>query len=102
MLARCRRQAEAAGVGDRVDLRLGDFRRPPVSERVPLVVSPFRSLSHLQSEQDRQQALAAVRAMLVPGGRFVFDVATPEPEQVRAAGSLPAPDREGISAHFPG
>jgi SAM-dependent methyltransferase len=97
MLDICRRRADEEGVGARVDLRRGDFRKPPVSEQVPLVVSPFRSLSHLRTEEDRLQALAAVRAMLVPGGRFVFDVATPEPEQVRGAGALPAEDSPGIS-----
>src|SRR5215212_9508439 len=34
MLAVCREHAELAGVSDLVDLRLGDFRDPPVTERV--------------------------------------------------------------------
>jgi SAM-dependent methyltransferase len=82
MLAICRRRAEEAGVADRLDLRLGDFREPPVAEKVPLVTSPFRSLSHLLDEPARRQALAAAHALLLPGGRLVFDVATPLPEQV--------------------
>jgi SAM-dependent methyltransferase len=97
MLAVCRRAAEAAGVADRIDLRLGDFRQPPVGETVPLVVSPFRSLSHLLSDEDRREALASVRTMLAPGGRFVFDVATPEPEQVGGAGIFPAADGRTLS-----
>jgi len=36
MLERCRLQAEQAGVTDLIDLRLGDFRSPPVTETVPL------------------------------------------------------------------
>ena len=30
-----------------VDLRVGDLREPPVDERVPLVICPFRSLLHM-------------------------------------------------------
>jgi SAM-dependent methyltransferase len=97
MLEVCRRRAAEAGVAERMDLRPGDFRRPPVSERVPLVVAPFRSLSHLPTEDDRHETLVAIREMLIPGGRFVFDVATPEPEQVRSAGTRPATGASGMS-----
>jgi SAM-dependent methyltransferase len=98
MLELCRRRAEAEGVAERVDLRLGDFCNPPVSEQVPLVVSPFRSLSHLGTEEQRDRALAEVWTMLAPGGRLVFDVATPEPEQVLGAGNFPAaPSTSGVS-----
>src|SRR5262245_42706737 len=38
MLAVCRARAEGAGVTDLLDLRVGDFREPPVGERVPLVI----------------------------------------------------------------
>jgi len=33
MLAVCAERAREAGVGERLDLRLGDLRRPPVDER---------------------------------------------------------------------
>ncbi len=33
-----------------VDLRVGDLREPPVDERVPLVICPFRSLLHMPDE----------------------------------------------------
>jgi hypothetical protein len=39
MLAVCREYAELAGVRDRLDLRLGDLRDPPVDEAVPLVTT---------------------------------------------------------------
>jgi SAM-dependent methyltransferase len=84
MLAVCRRRAEAAGVSDLLDLRLGDLRRPPVAERVSLVTSPFRALLHLQSDEERLGALAAARELLDPGGRFVFDVFAPSREDVDA------------------
>ena len=40
MLAACRRRAEAEGVAELLDLRLGDLRHPPIDEQVPLVICP--------------------------------------------------------------
>jgi len=82
MLEVCRRRAEAAGVARLVDLRQGDLRDPPVTERVRLVTSPFRALLHAETDQDRRAALAAAFRLLVPGGRFVFDVFAPSPDDV--------------------
>jgi SAM-dependent methyltransferase len=82
MLDVCRRRAQAAGVEHLLDLRLGDLRDPPVSERVRLVISPFRALLHLETDAERRQALAAVLGLLEPGGRFVFDVFAPSAEDV--------------------
>src|SRR5262245_42996944 len=50
MLAVAREYAEREGVSDRLDLRVGDLREPPVTERVPLVTIPFRSLLHMPSD----------------------------------------------------
>lgn len=77
MLAVCREAAEAAGVSELVDLRLGDLREPPVSERVSLVICPFRAFLHMQTDEDRRRALHAAHELLVPGGRFIFDVFAP-------------------------
>jgi len=82
MLAVCRRRADEAGVSDRLDLRRGDLRRPPVGERVRLVTCPFRSLLHLDSDDARVETLAAVRELLLPGGQFVFDVFAPSLDDV--------------------
>ena len=82
MLEVCRRRAQAAGVERLLDLRLGDLRDPPVEERVRLVTSPFRALLHLETNADRRAALAAAHSLLVPGGRFVFDVFAPGKEDV--------------------
>ena len=84
MLTVCRRRAEEAGVAALLDLRLGDLRRPPVSERVRLVTCPFRALLHLRSDEERLEAFAAVRALLEPRGQFVFDVFAPSREDVEA------------------
>src|SRR5262249_34761875 len=72
MLEVCARRAALAGVD--VDLRLGDLREPPVRERVPLVICPFRSLLHMHTHEDRSRVLAAVRNLLRPRGRLVFEL----------------------------
>jgi ubiquinone/menaquinone biosynthesis C-methylase UbiE len=82
MLAVARAAADTAGVGDLVDLRLGDLREPPVTERVPLAICPFRSLLHMATEDEKLRALRAARSLLEPGGAFVFDVFAPSPEDI--------------------
>jgi SAM-dependent methyltransferase len=82
MLSVARGAAEAAGVADRVDLRLGDLREPPVTERAPLVICPFRSLLHMETETEKLRALGAARALLEENGRFVFDVFSPSREDI--------------------
>jgi SAM-dependent methyltransferase len=76
MLEVCARRAALAGV--ELHLRLGDLRQPPVVERVPLVICPFRSLLHMHTDEDRLNVLGAAHELLVPGGRFVFDVFAPD------------------------
>ena len=83
MLAVCGERARKAGVSQLVDLRLGDLREPPVDERVPLVICPFRSLLHLDADADRLTALRSAHRLLVPGGRLVFDVFAPGEEDIR-------------------
>jgi SAM-dependent methyltransferase len=82
MLAVCGERGREAGVAERLDLRLGDLRRPPVEERVPLVTCPFRAYLHLASDEERLGALHAARELLQPEGRLVFDVFTPSAEDV--------------------
>ncbi len=75
MLAVARERADLAAVT--VDLRHGDMRNPPVEGVFPLIVIPFRTLLHMESDIDRRAALRTVARLLAPGGRFVFDVFTP-------------------------
>jgi SAM-dependent methyltransferase len=82
MLAVCRTRAEEGGIADRLDLRLGDLRDPPVSERVPLVICPFRSYLHLGDDEERLGALRAARELLVEDGRLIFDVFAPSREDI--------------------
>jgi SAM-dependent methyltransferase len=72
----------AAAAGVELDLRFGDLRDPPVDGEFPLVIVPFRALMHMETDADRRIALAAVRRLLVPGGRFAFDVFAPSAEDV--------------------
>jgi len=82
MLDVCRERAEEAGVMELLDLRLGDLRAPPVSERVELVVCPFRSFLHLHRDDERLAALGAARELLVDGGRLIFDVFAPGDDDI--------------------
>jgi SAM-dependent methyltransferase len=82
MLDVCRLRGAKVGVADRLDLRLGDLRNPPVRERAALVTSPFRSFLHLRDDHDRLRAFRAAHAMLLPGRRLVFDVFAPSREDV--------------------
>jgi ubiquinone/menaquinone biosynthesis C-methylase UbiE len=82
MVAVAQRTATAAGVEQLLDLRIGDLREPPVSERVPLVICPFRSLLHMETEREKIRALVAARELLVADGSYVFDVFAPSREDI--------------------
>ena len=82
MLAVARASAEAAGVAERLDLRVGDLREPGVRERVSLVICPFRSLLHMETEAEKLRALRAARELLLAGGSYVFDVFAPSRDDI--------------------
>jgi SAM-dependent methyltransferase len=82
MLRVCAARASEAGIADRLDLRHGDLRRPPVRERVLLVTCPFRAFLHLPTDDDRLAALHAARELLVPDGRLIFDVFRPSMDDI--------------------
>jgi len=84
MLDVCREAAERAGVAGLLDLREGDLRDPPVTERVRLVTCPFRAYLHLTTDTDRLRALRAARHLLLRGGRLVFDIFEPSNEDVES------------------
>src|SRR5215211_940072 len=50
----------------------------------PVVTCPFRAYLHLDTDTNRLRALGAARDLLAPGGRFVFDVFHPAPDDVAA------------------
>jgi SAM-dependent methyltransferase len=82
MIDVCADQARRAGVDTLLDLRLGSLLAPPVDERVPLVTCPFRAYLHLTDDEERLGALRAAHDLLLPGGRLVFDVFAPGPDDV--------------------
>ena len=82
MLDVCAERARLAGVADRIDLRLGDLRDPPVAGPVPLVTCPFRAYLHLRTDGERVRALEAAHALLEPGGLLAFDVFAPSVDDV--------------------
>jgi SAM-dependent methyltransferase len=86
MLEACNLRARDAGVADRIDLRVGDLRKPPVSavDGVEAVLCPFRSYLHLPDDASRREALRAAFELLPPGGRLVFDVFAPQPDDIAA------------------
>ena len=88
MLSMARAYAEREGVGGRLDLRVGDLREPPVTEQVPLVTIPFRSMLHMADDDDRGRALGAAAAIVEPGGRLVFDVFAPSDDDITETDGL--------------
>src|SRR5437868_12952241 len=82
MLEVCRERAASAGVAALVELRMGDLGSPPVHERVELVICPFRSYLHLQTDEERLGALRAAQELLIPGGRLIFDVFAPGDDDI--------------------
>jgi SAM-dependent methyltransferase len=80
MLQVARERAELAGV--EVDLRRGDMRDPPVEGTFPLVLIPFRSLLHMETDRDRRVALRAIAKHLEPTGRLIFDVFAPGADDI--------------------
>ena len=80
MLGVARERAELAGL--ELDLRQGDMRSPPVDGAFPLVLIPFRSLLHMETDDDRRAVLRAVCGLLAPEGRFIFDVFAPGADDI--------------------
>jgi SAM-dependent methyltransferase len=86
MLEVARERAELAGVtvgeGLELDLRFGDFREPPVEGRFPLVIVPFRSLLHMQTDADRRTVVRTAHRLLEDGGHLIFDVFSPSRDDI--------------------
>ena len=75
---------ELAGV--ELDLRHGDMRDPPVEGTFPLVLVPFRSMLHMETDGDRRAVLRAVARHLAPDGRLRL-------RRLRAAARTTSPTR---------
>jgi SAM-dependent methyltransferase len=92
MLERCRlRLASApARVAQRVTLARADVRE--LSEQAPfdhaMALIPLNTFAHFAKPEDRQRALAEVRAHLVAGGRLVLDLDQEGPRRLLAQPGL--------------
>lgn len=73
---------EPAEVRRRAKLVEGDMCDVALRRRFPLVLCPFNAFLHLYDRASVERFLARVRAHLAPGGRFVFDVSLPAPEDL--------------------
>ncbi len=73
MLRRCRKRAEEAGVGHRIELLETDFRTFRIDEAAALVTLPYHSIGHLAGMPAKQQVTHHVFSQLRAGGRFIFD-----------------------------
>jgi SAM-dependent methyltransferase len=82
MLEVCRQHAQLAGVSGLVELHLGDLRAPPLAGPFELVICPFRAYLHLHTDEERLEALRAALELLEPGGRLIFDVFRPAPDDI--------------------
>ena len=88
---------EITGAGETTRVQMRSFvttpfarplREPPVAERVPLVICPFRSLLHMHDETEKLLALRAAHSLLESGGHLVFDVFAPSREDIAATNGL--------------
>jgi SAM-dependent methyltransferase len=83
MLADLGRRLEGEpALARRMRLCEGDMREVQLRRRFPLVLCTFNTFLHLYTRDDVERFLARVRAHLAPGGRFVVDVAMPDPEEL--------------------
>jgi SAM-dependent methyltransferase len=80
MLQVARERAQEAG--GELDLRYGDMRDPPVEGTFPLVIVPFRSMLHMESDADRRAVLRAIKRHLAADGRLIFDVFAPAADDI--------------------
>lgn len=91
-----RAQERAAASGQTLQLVQGDMQTFRLEQRFELVIAPFNALMHLYTPNEQLGALENLRAHLVPGGRFAFDLYLPrfgKPNTVRHEGeTLHAPD----------
>jgi SAM-dependent methyltransferase len=77
MVALARRKAAAAGLD--IPFLKGDARRFSLGRKFKLVFMAFNSLQHLGRREDLEGLFSSVRRHLAPGGRFIFDVFSPDP-----------------------
>lgn len=117
MIERGQQRLRDAGVTT-VAYHQGDMRSARLGRTFPLVTAPFNTLMHLYTLADQDAALRTVREHLGPGGRFAFDLYTPnfgelgvlrlEPEWAHVGGrrgdlfllQTHDPDTQTLTSHY--
>ncbi len=86
MVERLTRRLEKApaAVRQRVSVVRADMRRYATKDRFPLVLATFNVVGHLSTYKDFGKFLRRAKEHLKPGGRLVFDVPIPQPEELEA------------------
>lgn len=117
MIDRGRRRLQDAGL-ENVTYHQDDMRSARLGQTFPLVIAPFNTLMHLYTLTDQDAALQTVREHVAPGGRFAFDLYTPnfgelgvlrlEPEWAHVGGEngdlfllqTHDPDTQTLTSHY--
>ena len=86
MLEVARRKAAGAVVA--LELREGDMRELELDEATDLVICPARAMLHLSSHDERVTVMRRVGAILVPGGRFVWNAFVFDPAVAQEIGGI--------------
>ena len=95
MLKQARAKARKLGLSsDALKFVRGEMQAFSLEERFALAIIPYRSFQALLSIGEQQQALASIKANLVPGGKLIFDLWVPDVDQLVADASMPFLDRE--------
>ncbi len=99
MLAILRRKLQARGLSAPLyEMDICNFALP---EKFDLIIIPFHAFAEISEPQAQQQALAAIRAHLAQGGRFICTLGNPAIRlkkcdgQVYTRGVFPLPEEQG-------
>lgn len=117
MIARGKKRLQDAGL-ETVTYHQGDMRSLRLGRTFPLVIAPFNTLMHAYTLADQDATLGTVHEHLEPGGRFAFDLYTPnfgelnvlrlEPEWAHVGGAdgdlfllqTHNPDTQTLTSHY--
>ena len=73
IINRCQKNAEAAGVEDKLSLMLADACEFELEQTAAMIILPFRTLGHFITLEDKRRLFENVYQQLSPGGYFIFD-----------------------------
>ena len=76
MLEYARRRCQAYAANEQADFIQADAAHFQLPRPVGLAISTYDALNHLQSLDDLRSCFGCVRAALLPGGLFIFDLNT--------------------------